>query len=280
MIATRRIGPPASAPPVPGARRDGSRGRSRAGNRPRARLALRSPERRIEHLVVIFQENHSFDAFFGTYPVAANPPGQPRVPGTARHAVGQRPHADPAPVQSELVESVPDRPLAGVHLRPGPRVHRRAAGAERWPDEPVPALRRPGADQPSPVLSPGRRRRLGHADGILRRQHRHRALELRAALRAERQLLRHHVGSVDARCAEPDRRRHLRRRCAVRRRPSTETSRRVGRRSPRPRRPHRRNGNARHVRRRHRSLLGRLLAGLDGRARPAATSATCSPQRA
>src|SRR5262249_35287969 len=31
----------------------------------------------IKHLVVIFQENHSFDAYFGTYPVAANPPGQP-----------------------------------------------------------------------------------------------------------------------------------------------------------------------------------------------------------
>ena len=31
----------------------------------------------IEHLVVIFQENVSFDHYFGTYPVALNPPGQP-----------------------------------------------------------------------------------------------------------------------------------------------------------------------------------------------------------
>src|SRR5262245_30646271 len=31
----------------------------------------------IKHLVVIYQENHSFDAYFATYPVAANPPGQP-----------------------------------------------------------------------------------------------------------------------------------------------------------------------------------------------------------
>ena len=31
----------------------------------------------IKHLVVIFQENHSFDAYFATYPVAVNPPGQP-----------------------------------------------------------------------------------------------------------------------------------------------------------------------------------------------------------
>ncbi|GGA53703.1 phospholipase C [Edaphobacter acidisoli] len=32
----------------------------------------------IKHLVVIFQENVSFDHYFGTYPVALNPPGEPR----------------------------------------------------------------------------------------------------------------------------------------------------------------------------------------------------------
>ncbi|HZU14577.1 MAG TPA: alkaline phosphatase family protein [Chloroflexota bacterium] len=31
----------------------------------------------IKHLVVIFQENVSFDHYFGTYPYAANPPGEP-----------------------------------------------------------------------------------------------------------------------------------------------------------------------------------------------------------
>ena len=31
----------------------------------------------IKHLVVIFQENHSFDAYFATYPKALNPAGQP-----------------------------------------------------------------------------------------------------------------------------------------------------------------------------------------------------------
>lgn len=39
----------------------------------------------IKHLVVIFQENVSFDHYFGTYPKAANPPGEPRftaAPGT------------------------------------------------------------------------------------------------------------------------------------------------------------------------------------------------------
>jgi phospholipase C len=32
----------------------------------------------IKHLVVIFGENISFDHYFGTYPKALNPPGQPR----------------------------------------------------------------------------------------------------------------------------------------------------------------------------------------------------------
>ena len=39
----------------------------------------------IKHLVVIFQENVSFDHYFGSYPKALNPAGQPRFiakPGT------------------------------------------------------------------------------------------------------------------------------------------------------------------------------------------------------
>jgi phospholipase C len=39
----------------------------------------------IKHLVIIFQENVSFDHYFGTYPVAANPAGEPAFharPGT------------------------------------------------------------------------------------------------------------------------------------------------------------------------------------------------------
>jgi len=38
----------------------------------------------IKHLVVIFQENVSFDHYFGTYPNAANPPGEPKF-YAARH---------------------------------------------------------------------------------------------------------------------------------------------------------------------------------------------------
>src|SRR6516162_7256011 len=32
---------------------------------------------KIKHLVVIFQENVSFDHYFGTYPTATNPSGEP-----------------------------------------------------------------------------------------------------------------------------------------------------------------------------------------------------------
>jgi phospholipase C len=32
----------------------------------------------IKHLVILFQENVSFDHYFGTYPFATNPPGEPR----------------------------------------------------------------------------------------------------------------------------------------------------------------------------------------------------------
>jgi len=49
---------------------------------PAAALPTATP---IKHLVVIFQENISFDHYFGTYPVATNPAGEPSFtakPGT------------------------------------------------------------------------------------------------------------------------------------------------------------------------------------------------------
>ena len=40
--------------------------------------AARAETTPIRHLVVIFQENVSFDHYFATYPHAANPAGEPR----------------------------------------------------------------------------------------------------------------------------------------------------------------------------------------------------------
>jgi phospholipase C len=47
--------------------------------------SLPQPTTPIKHVVVIFDENVSFDHYFGTYPNAANPPGEPKftaLPGT------------------------------------------------------------------------------------------------------------------------------------------------------------------------------------------------------
>src|SRR5215467_4616637 len=59
----------------------------------------------IEHLVVIFQENISFDHYFGTYPVALNPSGEPRfyaapntptVNGLTNALLNNNPNLNPA----------------------------------------------------------------------------------------------------------------------------------------------------------------------------------------
>ncbi len=47
---------------------------SLSGTAPQEAVATATP---IKHLVVIFQENVSFDHYFATYPAAANPPGEP-----------------------------------------------------------------------------------------------------------------------------------------------------------------------------------------------------------
>jgi phospholipase C len=54
------------------------------GPNPADRLSTATP---IKHLVVIYDENVSFDHYFATYPKAANPPDEPRfvaAPGTPR----------------------------------------------------------------------------------------------------------------------------------------------------------------------------------------------------
>ncbi len=59
----------------------------------------------IRHLVIVFQENVSFDHYFGTYPLAANPPGEPpffarpstpRVNGYTKALLTNNPNLNPA----------------------------------------------------------------------------------------------------------------------------------------------------------------------------------------
>ncbi|OUJ04788.1 phospholipase C [Acetobacter malorum] len=56
----------------------------------------------IKHLVVIYQENVAFDHYFGTYPVAANPAGEP-----AFTASPQTPHANTL-LSAHLLETNPN----------------------------------------------------------------------------------------------------------------------------------------------------------------------------
>jgi len=56
-----------------------------AASKPKPNASFTPTATPIKHLVVIFNENVSFDHYFGTYPVAANPPGEPKffaAPGT------------------------------------------------------------------------------------------------------------------------------------------------------------------------------------------------------
>ena len=72
LLAFLAVGPVTAA----SARRKPARPISRVFDKRRADdLATTTP---IKHLVVVFQENRSFDRYFGTYPYALNPPGEPQ----------------------------------------------------------------------------------------------------------------------------------------------------------------------------------------------------------
>jgi phospholipase C len=63
----------------------GTLGAAGRGKAPGVNAAAYGTATPIQHIVVIFQENISFDHYFGTYPVAANPSGEPvftALPGT------------------------------------------------------------------------------------------------------------------------------------------------------------------------------------------------------
>ena len=73
----------------------------------------------IKHLVVIFQENVSFDHYFGTYPKAANTSGQPFhavAPDADRQRSGQ--HARAPAGTGNLLTNNPNRDAAGNQVNP------------------------------------------------------------------------------------------------------------------------------------------------------------------
>src|SRR6201991_2039862 len=61
----------------------------------------------IKHVVVIFPENESFDHYFGTYPNATNPPGEPRF--TAKEGTPSVNGLDPTLLTNNPNSSAPQR---------------------------------------------------------------------------------------------------------------------------------------------------------------------------
>jgi len=94
----------------------------------------RSTATPIKHLVVIFDENISFDHYFGTYPFTQNLKGEPPFharPGTPRvnglyNQVG--PSGPTGPLLTHNPNGARESGAAGpqspADLRPGPRLHR------------------------------------------------------------------------------------------------------------------------------------------------------------
>ena len=80
----------------------------------------------IKHLVIIFQENVSFDHYFGTYPVATNPTdepkfhaaaGTPTINGYTTALLNNNPNLNPAN-GTGATKSIPVRSFRGCD--PGP----------------------------------------------------------------------------------------------------------------------------------------------------------------
>ena len=124
----------------------------------------------IKHVVVIFDENISFDHYFGTYPKAANTDG---TKFTAAQAHARRPTTCSRGAADEEPEPVPaargSRPTQAADLRPEPRLRRRAVGGTT-------AARPTSTSQNTSVdtCSGGLFGEPGPDHGLLRRQHRHR----------------------------------------------------------------------------------------------------------
>ena len=139
----------------------------------------------IKHLVVIFQENVSFDHYFATYPNAANPAGEPRFAAAA---------GTPSVNGLSTPLLAPNNPNSAQPFRLD-RDQALTCDQDHGYTAEQQALRRRADGQVRRDVrrgaAPARiRPRQRPGDGLLRRQHRHRAVELRAALRDERQLVR------------------------------------------------------------------------------------------
>jgi len=72
----------------------------------------------IKHLVVIFQENVSFDHYFGTYPRATNSSGQPFHGGGHSGSVNNLINTAGVGGKGNLLTDNPNRDAAGTQVNP------------------------------------------------------------------------------------------------------------------------------------------------------------------
>ena len=88
----------------------------------------------IKHLVIIFQENESFDHYFGTYPKATNPQGEPRfeakadtpsVNGLIQGLIDNNHNHD---AKNSVYQPIAAGSQPELHLRPETRVQAGATG--------------------------------------------------------------------------------------------------------------------------------------------------------
>ena len=150
----------------------------------------------IKHLVVIFQENVSFDHYFGTYPQRRQHrrPAVHAAAGHTRRSTGSRTallhRTTPTATNPRRYDPANINDVLTCDQDHNYTDEQRPSTTARWTGS-----RRPSAPAPAPAR-PGSRCSRRRRHELLRRQHRHRAVELRPALRDERQLLRHDVRAV------------------------------------------------------------------------------------
>ena len=162
----------------------------------------------IKHLVVVFNENRSFDHYFGTYPNALNVGRRAgfraRQEHAARHqqsavepgAARQQPERKPErrALQRRYRHQPPTAPMrpirsASTARRPTRPVRTTAIRPSNWPTTTARTTSSRSTSGNGTSGGAGAFGTKGQVMGYLRRQHRHRVLELRPEFRDERQCL-------------------------------------------------------------------------------------------
>ena len=150
----------------------------------------------IKHVIVIFQENVSFDHYFATYPHATNPQGEP-----AFYAKGDTPRVNNL-LSGGLLDENPnstqpfrmDTGVASVTCDQNHSYTPEQEAVDHGLMDKYPESTGSGSSSSSPCNDYGKG--VGVVMGYFDGNTDDRLLELRAALRDERQLVRHDVRAV------------------------------------------------------------------------------------